>query len=233
MDIHKPKPWHGFREFLKEYLIIVVGVLTALGAEAIVQRVHEARLSSEAKAAVLDEMNVNFSSYAGRFADEPCVKRRLEEIASLLDAAEAGKPIEPAARIGSPHEVAIYNSRWQAATAGGRTALLASQEQRQLGRVYQHLERVQVLQDEEYETWITFRALVGLRRLSPGMIDQQRLAVARARALDASIRQAFDSGRVYAQRLGVKGDARVAPPPNAPRGTPTICQPLADAAPEG
>ncbi|MDB5442210.1 MAG: hypothetical protein JWP73_586, partial [Phenylobacterium sp.] len=33
MDIHKPKPWHGLREFLKEYAIIVVGVLTALAAE--------------------------------------------------------------------------------------------------------------------------------------------------------------------------------------------------------
>ena len=25
MDLHKPKPWHGLREFLKEYVIIVVG----------------------------------------------------------------------------------------------------------------------------------------------------------------------------------------------------------------
>jgi hypothetical protein len=33
MDLHKPRPWHSLREFLKEYLIIVVGVLTALGAE--------------------------------------------------------------------------------------------------------------------------------------------------------------------------------------------------------
>jgi hypothetical protein len=33
MDIHKPKPWRGWREFLKEYAIIVVGVLTALAAE--------------------------------------------------------------------------------------------------------------------------------------------------------------------------------------------------------
>jgi hypothetical protein len=33
MDIHKPKPWHGLREFLKEYLIIVVGVMTALAGE--------------------------------------------------------------------------------------------------------------------------------------------------------------------------------------------------------
>jgi len=32
MDMHKPKPWHSVREFLKEYAIVVVGVLTALAA---------------------------------------------------------------------------------------------------------------------------------------------------------------------------------------------------------
>ncbi len=31
IEIHKPR--HGLREFLTEYLIIVVGVLTALAAE--------------------------------------------------------------------------------------------------------------------------------------------------------------------------------------------------------
>lgn len=40
MDIHKPKPWHGFQEFLKEYLIIVLGVLTALGLEQFVDSLH-------------------------------------------------------------------------------------------------------------------------------------------------------------------------------------------------
>ena len=40
MDIHKPKPWHGLREFLKEYLIIVLGVLTALGLEQFVDGLH-------------------------------------------------------------------------------------------------------------------------------------------------------------------------------------------------
>ena len=44
MDIHKPKPWHGLREFLKEYLIIVVGVLTALAAEAGVEWLHWRRV---------------------------------------------------------------------------------------------------------------------------------------------------------------------------------------------
>jgi len=40
MDIHKPKPWHGLREFLKEYGIIVLGVLTALGLEQCVEGLH-------------------------------------------------------------------------------------------------------------------------------------------------------------------------------------------------
>ena len=30
MDIHKPTPWNGWREFLKECAIILVGMLPAL-----------------------------------------------------------------------------------------------------------------------------------------------------------------------------------------------------------
>lgn len=40
MDIHRPKPWHGLREFFKEYGIIVLGVLTALALEQLVEAVH-------------------------------------------------------------------------------------------------------------------------------------------------------------------------------------------------
>jgi len=40
VDIHKPKPWHGWREFLKEYATIVLGVLTAIGAEQAVESLH-------------------------------------------------------------------------------------------------------------------------------------------------------------------------------------------------
>jgi hypothetical protein len=40
MEIHKPKPWHGWREFLKELGTIVLGVLLALGAEQVVESLH-------------------------------------------------------------------------------------------------------------------------------------------------------------------------------------------------
>jgi hypothetical protein len=59
MDIHKPKPWHGWREFLKEYLIIFIGVLTALGFEEGVQWLHWRSAVGEARAALRQEVAAN------------------------------------------------------------------------------------------------------------------------------------------------------------------------------
>ena len=56
MDIHKPKPWHGVREFLKEYVIIVVGVLTALAGEQIVERAEWAHKVHAAEDAMRAEL---------------------------------------------------------------------------------------------------------------------------------------------------------------------------------
>ena len=40
MDIHKPKPWGGWREFVKEIGTIVIGVLIAIGAEQMVEALN-------------------------------------------------------------------------------------------------------------------------------------------------------------------------------------------------
>ena len=50
MHIHLPKPIHGWREFCNEVGIIVIGVLLALGAEQVVERLSwraEVREASE------------------------------------------------------------------------------------------------------------------------------------------------------------------------------------------
>jgi hypothetical protein len=59
MDIHKPKPWHGVREFLKEYAIIVVGVLTALGAEQAVEWAHRQQEVAETREALKAEIDLD------------------------------------------------------------------------------------------------------------------------------------------------------------------------------
>ena len=56
MDIHKPRPWHSAREFLKEYAIIVVGVLTALAGEQAVEWSHQQTELREAREALHEEV---------------------------------------------------------------------------------------------------------------------------------------------------------------------------------
>ena len=78
---HKPKPWHGAREFLKEYLIIVVGVLTALAGEQLVERIHRSEEARVAERAMRLELGQDDGQQAfGRMVIARCFDRRLAQI---------------------------------------------------------------------------------------------------------------------------------------------------------
>src|SRR5665213_1955806 len=82
MDIHKPKPWHGVREFLKEYAIIVVGVLTALAAEQGVEWLRWQHNVEQTETALRAETEENLLSAYQRMVVEPCISAT---IAGLRD----------------------------------------------------------------------------------------------------------------------------------------------------
>ena len=84
MDLHKPKPWHNVREFLKEYVIIVVGVLTALGAEQGVEWLHWRHLAAQAEADLAAGMRPNLVNAYGLVVMEPCGKAQVAELAAAL-----------------------------------------------------------------------------------------------------------------------------------------------------
>lgn len=86
VEIHKPKRWRGFRGFLKEYLIIVVGVLTALGAEQAAEWLHWKHLAHEheedLRAGIVQLMGLSVERIAGA----PCVRDELKRMAVALNA---------------------------------------------------------------------------------------------------------------------------------------------------
>jgi hypothetical protein len=84
MDLHKPKPWHTFREFLKEYLIIVVGVLTALSAEAGVEWLHWRHLAEQHEAELHKSAQTVAAYAVERLATEGCLRGELQEVAEAL-----------------------------------------------------------------------------------------------------------------------------------------------------
>src|SRR6185437_6092695 len=121
MDIHKPKSWHGWREFLKEVGTIVIGVLVALAAEQAVEWVHRQHQRAEARDVIRREIADNLAELDLRTPSRDCVQRRLSEVEAWLDAADLARPIKPAIWIGRPNIPPLITSRWEAATASGRT----------------------------------------------------------------------------------------------------------------
>jgi hypothetical protein len=84
MDLHKPKPWHGFREFLKEYLIIVVGVLTALGAEGVVESLRWAERTEQTERHLRAELAQSMISAQVHIAQEACEYAMLGRLREAL-----------------------------------------------------------------------------------------------------------------------------------------------------
>jgi type II secretory pathway pseudopilin PulG len=66
MHVHLPKPLHGWRAFVGEVGIIVLGVLIALGAEQLVEAVHWRQETQIAREALNAEASGNLISAAGR-----------------------------------------------------------------------------------------------------------------------------------------------------------------------
>ena len=88
---HAPKPFHGWREFLKEYGVIVLGVLTALAAEQIVQRIHERAQVEELRSALRGELADSRARWEDMKAGHDCAIKRLAAVEQWLRTAAPGE----------------------------------------------------------------------------------------------------------------------------------------------
>jgi hypothetical protein len=113
MDIHKPKPWHGLREFLKEYAIIVVGVLTALAAEQAVEWLHVRTEVAEAREALSQEIGKNVGHLSFAAEEDRCF---LASMDNYIVWAKGGP--KPAPAVDAVKLPPFESSVWDIARAG-------------------------------------------------------------------------------------------------------------------
>jgi hypothetical protein len=178
---HKPKPWHGWREFLKEYLIVVVGVLTALAAGSVVEALRHRAEAAEAREAIRGEVVVDITRIRQRDLAHDCVQARLNEIERIVDASASDGRIRGPTWIGRPPRYAVESARWDAASQSGRVSLLPAEWQSRLGFLYTTLRYYYDMNNAEQQTWARLDALTGLDRLTldgklniKGEIEQAR-----------------------------------------------------------
>ena len=219
MRFHLPKPMHGWREFVGEVGIIVLGVLIALAAQAIVENFREAQVKRETIKAAKVELATALGDFVNRRLLEPCIDRRFDEISKLLSKSE--KPGYRAPTwIGRPQFWGFDTSAWDAATANGRVALLSLEDQTTFGGIYAQLRDVHSLEQDEQKAWAEIRRLENLPDVDPQTRNAVQSALSQAKLVNFNIRVDLEQPLARAEKMGIVRNL-------TPKGaSPSICLPL-------
>jgi hypothetical protein len=185
MDIHKPKPWHGLREFLKEYLIIVIGVLTALGAEQAVEWAHWRHTAQDARASMIrgEKMLIEFSGE--REAQSGCLAAEFRSMRAVLDQASATGALPAVASVRNPNRRSWTFRAYDQVVSGQILPHLPVRESQLVTSINAWSEYLQKNRDVEIQDWSVLRSLEG----APRRTGEAELASLRA-ALSGAIYQA-------------------------------------------
>jgi hypothetical protein len=189
MHIHLPKVPHSWREFLKEYAIIVLGVLTALGLEQMVEGAHERHLAHEAADAIHQEMRENVDRAAYRLGQQACIDKRLDEIEALLANWQDDEAFPAGIHVGFPGSVGLVYERWDANLASGRFNEEAPDVQAQQAGIYSLIKILDGLEVQEINDWSQLRTLeLGARSVSSAAKPMIASALMKARSDSKSIK---------------------------------------------
>ncbi len=142
MEIHKPKPWHGFREFLKEYATIVIGVLTALAFEQAVEWLHWQGKVRSAEHAFRTDLALTADLASERVAVSRCLDDRLHVLKAVAEGSQPPAPLPPAsggypmAALYRPPSCAWTTQAWDGVMADGTYVHLNPDRARALSLLY-------------------------------------------------------------------------------------------------
>jgi hypothetical protein len=182
MDLHKPKPIHGWRDFLKEVGTIVLGVSIALAAEQGVEWAHWRNQVAEAREVIAAEMATNLYGAISRVRTMDCAERRLDALGSILDAAAKTGNLPPVGEIGMPWRQVYPSGAWESVMASQAATHFPSQQLADLSTAYKVVERLENATNLEMEFWNSLYAIVGPgRRLDPASEAKLRDALSQAR----------------------------------------------------
>jgi len=221
MQVHLPKPLHGWREFAGEVGIIVLGVLIALGAQQLAENVQKQSETADARRAVRGELEANMARLGSRAAQKHCVENRMEEIQGLLDKATKNPSIMTPGWVGRPQYWSMQTVRWEAVSQGGGAALLPADELADYGALYSWMANINEVMSKEQADWARLRTLEHMSSLSPQMIFDLNATLQDARYSNWRIR------RWLMQMEPAEAKLKLRTIPNVLPATQSACIPMA------
>jgi hypothetical protein len=148
MHVNLPKPLHGWRAFVGEVGIIVLGVLIALGAEQAVQSLHARTTIKEDTDALRREVADHYSFAVEWRVLEPCIAAQIDNLESRL--LESGDKLTPAQLYAEGSFVYVIRTperqyvdgAWQSALRDGTVSSMSGEIRQQLNDHYEQIRQM-------------------------------------------------------------------------------------------
>jgi hypothetical protein len=205
---HKPQPWRGWREFLKESGIVVLGVLTALAAEQLAENAHWAMRMAETRSQLRAELSGDLGSAVHWLSVGPCIDGELDDLATAVAAARRTGTLTPPAAPYDPMLTEFTSDAWLNARSLQVSDRLSQAETQDLSEVYFFATE---LKDDIVQLHQQAAALAPLRqpldRIAPAEADDFSRRIDQARELQSRIHLAAILMGQGAARMGVPAPA--------------------------
>ncbi len=182
MEIHKPKSWHGLREFLKEYGIIVLGVLTALGAEQAVESFKHESQVEVAQRVLKENYTIFLRQRAELEAENVCAMKRLDELKAIVDQAAIDHRLGPVGPIPQPRPHSWDITGWDTLLSSQAAGHVRQEAMIEYAKIAHWAHDAQEAGTSAYEVWSSFTSLEGgARPFGQPEEAALRIDIARAR----------------------------------------------------
>ena len=208
MHVHLPKPLHGWRAFLGEVGIIVVGVLIALAAEQVVEQVHWREQTRATRESLYSEAADNLAAALWRQQQQPCVDQRLDEIASIFATHAAGQPIHLRGPIGHPVYMSGPQTGWQIAVSSQALTHMKLADKLRLASAFDNYANLTSVLKLEQDAWLKLGMLDRPQLLTDGDWPILHQAYAEAASLNGRL-QIITGYVLTTQNLGQSSKVKV------------------------
>ena len=202
MHFHLPKPLHGWRQFIGEVGIIVIGVLIALGAEQVVENWHWRQAVSQTRKAMRSELAIDRERVEVNLAQDSCMNARLDAVLRWASTAPASALIADADR---PFLWNYHTSTWDITKTSPAAGHFSLSEQLKYAETYDAIANEQRYLFDEQGSWTDLAAtLASADRPEDRVLIEREVSSAK---LHLEAREANGhSLLVRLDELGIKAD---------------------------
>lgn len=200
MHVHVPKPLHGWREFVGEVGIIVLGVLIALSAEQIVELVHWKNEVAETREALDASIASSRVQALERMHDNGCIAKQIAAVKRVVATGEGMRSINV---VGAPVR-SWEKSSWATAMASGVVTHMSLAERTDYATTYDLIAVLERSNADEFTVWSDLASLNETDRMTDMSPDRLYSDLARAAALNDLMVAASEQLNEEAGKLGIR-----------------------------